>query len=609
MGLTLIMKRKFKGYPKGTVGALEELRLANFRTIFIGDNSTDLTKLTVVGVFLNRIFDSADFVVKFKRERITYVHLDISSPTKDFLNDFDLSVNRTAEGFERKSYLSFSRNFERNTLASPLLQISFAVQEVAKVLRTSRQFVIVTDSKLFSEVICHMFKTSITRRSAAVTHEFTKFFKVLSKIFVSFFWFTVNRLLSFGIGFNRKNLVLINTYLSEEQKVSSFFRDRYFPDLFERLIDTHEDTCYILSGYRWFPRKFVSRFSDLQTFIPEFKYYKFTDFFKAMRMTFDFGQISKNSFSINGVDLTYLWMRLAEIQVANWESCHFALRTRLMTNLERRGVNVGVLITEYEGMIPEKTLALSLKETKMRGSHVAVQHNHMTTQLRSFYPLVMDKALGYIPNYIIFMGLGYLNEFRNRYPNLTVYKCYSGMKISTRDLGLYRDTNTVEKKIMIVGSVREVETLELLQSVNRMYANEGHRLFLMLHPALPRDWRMRILDEAAQSNVEIYSGGFDIALKDFDTFIGSSSGGILKAFFSGKKVIRMATHYCLDIDPFTAISEFLKIDIEVEPSPQNCEDDWRQYCLTDSDFKLLAPNFQEYENSNHDLAVIIKSLM
>ena len=71
----------------------------------------------------------------------------------------------------------------------------------------------------------------------------------------------------------------------------------------------------------------------------------------------------------------------------------------------------------------------------------------------------------------------------------------------------------------------------------------------------------------------------------------------------------MATHYCLDIDPFTAISEFLKIDIEVEPSPQNCEDDWRQYCLTDSDFKLLAPNFQEYENSNHDLAVIIKSLM
>lgn len=603
------MKRQSKGHLRSASETLKRLQLADFHIVLLGEDSRDLPRLNIIGVFLNRIFDPTEFIVSLDDEQIMYAQLDVSSPTKDFLDDFDFSVNRIAGGFKRKSYLSFSRNFERNPLASPLLQMSFAVQEVAKVLTTNGPLIVVTDSKLLREVLGQVFNTGFTRRFLFVTQQISKFFKTLSRILVSSLWFMFNRLLTFGIAFKKKDLVLINTYLSEEQRVSSRFQDRYFPDLYERLIETHPDACYILSGLRWYPRRFITESNDLQTFIPEFKYYKISDFFKAIRMTFDFGQISQNSFSINGIDLTYLWMRLAEMQIADWESCHFALRTQLMKNLERRGVSVRMLITEFEGMIPEKVLALSLKNTKTQGSHVAVQHNHMTLQLRSFYPLATDKALGHMPEYIIFMDFGYLNEFKRRYPNFAIYRCYSGVNTSARALIRCSEPNKVEKNILIVGSVREVENIELIQSVSRTFGKEGYRSFLLLHPAVPRDCRIRILDEASKRNIEIYNHGFESALSNFDTFIGSSSGGLLRALFSGKRVIRIATHYCLQIDPFTAISEFLKFKLEVLPDQQNHEVDGTQYCLTNSDVSAPASEFLDSENSKHDLVEILKSLM
>jgi hypothetical protein len=603
------VKRQFKGYLKSTRLTLERLQLANFHVVLLGEDSRDLPRLNIIGVFLNRIFDPTEFIVSLEDEQIMYEQLDVSSPTKDFLDDFDVSVNRIAEGFKRKSYLSLSRNFERNTLASPLLQMSFAVQEIAKVLNANGRLIVVTDSKLLREVLGQVFDIGLTCRFLVVTQQISKFFKTVSKILVSSLWFVFNRLLTFGITFKKKDLVLINTYLSEEQRVSSRFHDRYFPNLYEKLIETHPDTCYILSGIKWYPRRFVTESNDLQTFLPEFKYYKITDFFKAIRMTFDFGQISQNSFTINGIDLTYLWMRLAEMQIADWESCHFALRTQLMTNLERGGVSVRMLITEFEGMIPEKVLALSLKNTKMQGSHVAVQHNHMTVQLRSFYPLAMDNALGHKPEYIVFMDFGYLREFKRRYPNFAIYRCYSGVDTSARVLIRCSEPNKIEKNIMIVGSVREVENFELIQSVSRTFGKEGYLSFLLLHPALPRDCRIRILDEASKRNIEIYSHGFESALSNFDTFIGSSSGGLLRALFSGKRVIRIATHYCLDMNPFTAISEFLKFKLEVVPEQQNHEVNGTQYCLTNSDVRAPASEYSDSENSKHDLVEILKSLM
>lgn len=602
------MKRLYKGYPKSIRIVVRRLQSANFQTIYFGEDARDSSRFTIVGIFMNRIFDPKDFFVGLELERISYTHLDVASPTKDFLEDFDISVTRTAEGFARKSHLSFSRNFERNPLASPLLQISFAIKEIAKFLNTNEPLIIVTDSKLLREIVCHAFEASLTCRFIIATQEITKFLKRLSRIFLSTSWFLFNKLLTVGIVFKRKNLVLINTYLSDEQRVSSRFRDRYFPDLYESLIETHADTCYLLSGFRWYPRIFINRATDLQTFLPEFKYYSFRDFLKAMRMTFDFGQISENSFLINGMDLTYLWMRLAEIQVANWESCHFALRTRLMTNLERRDVNVRMLITEYEGMITEKVLALSLKD-KVHSFYVAIQHNHMTIQLRSFFPLATDKALGQMPKLIVFMGSGYLSEFKLRYPDFAIYKSYSGMRNFDTSLLPSRDRNKWKKDLIIVGSVRKIENLELIERASRAFANDGYRLFLMLHPALPRDDRTKIIEEVSKRKIELYGDGFERALSEFDTFIGSSSGGLLRAWFSGKKVIRIASHFCLDIDPFTAISELLDIKIGGVRRQQNHEVEWLQYCLTNSDLNLLANAFQECKNSNQELADILKSLL
>lgn len=494
--------------------------------------------------------DNSDEIIKaLKLTQMPFYKITLPNISLTFLKQFDQSINTAALKVKRYEFLITSRNYERNPLVSDLAILCFIVKYVENELITKRYKYFVTDKKEVAE----FFKFKYEKRSNSSRHSkafLRNFIKELNFFVKVLYWFTRNRWLCRNIDFDPESEILINTYLSASDIKKNVFHDRYFPGLRHFLNINQLRVRYLISGEIWFPRKLIYSQSNGNIFVPEFSYYHYSDLKSAFLACLKYDELLHAELFVDDLDVSFLWKRKHQNLKFKIETMHHILRLNLINRMYEKNERFKIIISEYEGMLVEKLLAFSAKQSK-RVSVFALQHNFFSEFIRCSFPIESDNLYGFLPDKIFFIGKFYLEKFEKEYSDYANYGSCPAYRFDSQRVSFSTESR---KGIVIIGPTLFKDNESLLIEVAKNSFTLKHRpFFLIVHPSMKEREKNRVMQLAKRLDIEILDESIDYCLKHFTFFASTTSSGLLQAYLNGRKVLRFKSDSILDIDPMSVI--------------------------------------------------------
>jgi hypothetical protein len=476
----------------------------------------------------------------------------INEQATNLRQDFEKALETIAN--YKNLFWHATRTAEKNTLINPLFEDAILVHLILSHNFQKPNKVLVTDNPeliLFFKDIKDRFKIKYWLKV-----KLKPFFRQIEIQMLFILWFCGNRMASLLLP-RIHSEILIHTFLDSETMKSSKYRERYFPDLKEFYEERNISVSHLVSGAGNYPLR-IFRTMNLQGFrvFNEFKIYETRDLFFIISTVSKLRKLNAKSFMVGGIELRKL-IFIIHLQFGlDLDVYKHILRFRLGQRLGGIPNAPKVLVTEFEGMIPEKMLNAGIHSSTAKLKTFGYQHGAMFENQLCNYPTQREIDLGLVSDKIVCNGEIFRQLMKSRGIPDKMLEVGSALRLKYLHQNLNSNNNPSQKDLLVLLPMPMPDCLELIGVVEEAISDLNLQAAFKPHPMHD------ILLLAEHLNLKkhsIVNGMLEDLIFDYKVIAGMTTGALLEAGLLGLNVIRIQRQLSLDFD-----STFMNPEIRIQ---------------------------------------------
>ena len=452
-----------------------------------------------------------------------------------------------------------TRTAEKNTLINPLFEDTILAHLVMSHNFQKPNKVLVTDNPeliLFFQDINDRFQIKYWFKV-----KLKPFVHQLELQFLFIFWFFGNKVASLRLP-RTQSEIIIHTFLDGDTKESSKYRERYFPGLKEFYEERSISVSHLVSGAGNYPLR-IFRAMNLQGYrvFNEFKIYKVQDPFLTILTVFKLRKLNARSFMVGGVELRKL-MSIIHLQFGlDLDVYKHTLRFRLGQRLGGIPNAPKVLITEFEGMIPEKMLNSGVHSSNAMLKTFGYQHGAMFEHQLCNYPTQSEIEIGLVSDKIICNGEIFRQLMKSRGIPDKMLEVGSALRLRYLHQNLKSISKTNQKELLVLLPMTIPDCLELIRIVEEAISDLNVQADFKPHPM--HDISLLVEHINLKKN-SIVNGMLGDLIFDYKVIAGMTTGALLESGLLGLNVIKIQRQLSLDFD-----TTFMNPEIRMQVNNSN----------------------------------------
>ena len=485
--------------------------------------------------------------------------------------EFESALEATAAN--KNIFWRATRTAERNTLINPLFEITIIILIILQHNFKFTSKILITDDPILLSFFQH--KKNLKGFKHRIFSTLNSNLRSVKMIYSFTVWFIGNLIVSLQLP-KHKSDILIHTFVDEKSRRSNVYKERYFPGLVEWYKNNNLSVSHLVSGTSSYPLSLL-RAMNMEGYkvFNEFKLYKLQDLVFVVISIFKLQRTKFISFVIGGIELRKLISLIHSKYGIDLDVFKHILRAKFGERLGNYPKAPKILLTEFEGMIPEKMLNLGISRSRSTLKTFGFQHGAMFEHLLCNYPTKNELLLGLVPHKIISNG----SLFRD----LMISRGIPSERIVTGSALRYkylhepaRINNDVKQEALLVLLPMTIpDCLELIKLVEEAVSGLNIVIHFKPHPFNDISLLSQQID---LSRHLIIDGMLGDLIFNYKVISGMTTGALLEAGLLGLKVIKIQRQLSIDFD-----TTFLNPELRIQVS--NAQEFRKAFIsLSDSNF-------------------------
>lgn len=478
---------------------------------------------------------------------------EINELAKSHRIEFEMALEELAS--TKSVYWRATRTAEKNTLINPLFEnvilaslvLEHNFQHTSRILITDNPFLILffNNENILKRIkINLLFALKYSRRN-------------LKNLLLFVIWFLGNLIVATQIP-QKETQILIHTFIDEESRTSQVYKERYFPGLSDWYEKNNLSVSYLLSGAGNYPlRLFNAMNTQGHNVFNEFKLYKVKDLLFVVFTASKLRRPKINSFIVRNIQLKKLISLSHSEYGIDLDVYKHILRSKFGQRLGKTSNPPNVLLTEFEGMIPEKMLNLGISRSNSKIKTFGFQHGAMFQHLLCNYPTSSELSLGLVSDKIISNGLIFKDLMISR--GLPSDRIVMGSALRYRYLyeSVKIESPAPQKDLLVLLPMTIPDCLDLIRIVQEGVSNLNTTVHFKPHPFNDTSFLSKQIDLSRHTIVDNMLGNL---IFDYKVIAGMTTGALLEAGLLGLNVIKIQRQLSIDFDT-TFLNPELRIQV------------------------------------------------
>jgi hypothetical protein len=448
-----------------------------------------------------------------------------------------------------------TRTAEKNTLINPLFENTIIVNLILQHDYKRSTVVLITDNSVLLAFFQN--KNILEKIKSWPLGSIKSCLRNIKLIYFFVVWFVGNVIVASRIPY-KETEILIHTFVDEDSRSSHKYRERYFPGLVDWYTKNNLSTSHLVSGAGNYPLSlFKTMNSQGSNVFNEFKLYKFKDLIFVVNTVLKLRKTKFTSFVIGGTELKELVGLNHSKYGIDLDVYKHILRAKFGERLSRRPNPPKVLLTEFEGMIPEKMLNLGISRSSSGIKTFGFQHGAMFEHLLCNYPTEVELQLGLISEKIISNGSFFKDLMISR--GLPRDRIVTGSALRYKYLHepVSNDDNVLQKDLLVLLPMTTPDCLDLIKIVQEGVSELNTIIHFKPHPFNDINFLSQQIDLSQHFIVDDLLGNL---IFDYKVITGMTTGALLEAGLLGLKVIKIQRQLSIDFDT-TFLNPELRIQV------------------------------------------------
>lgn len=452
-----------------------------------------------------------------------------------------------------------TRTAEKNTLINPLFENVILVNLILQHDYKQKTVVLITDNSILLSFFQN--KNMLQKIKSWPLNAIKSHLRNIKLIYLFIVWFLGNLIVASRMPYKETD-ILIHVFVDENSKNSKTYREQYFPGLIDWYKQNNLSTSHLVSGVGNYPLS-LYKAMNLQgiNVFNEFKLYKFKDLIFVVNAVSKLQKTIFASFVIGGIELKELIGLNHSKYGIDLDVYKHILRTKFGERLSYKPHPPKVLLTEFEGMIPEKMLNFGIARSSSGVKTFGFQHGAMFEHLLCNYPTEVELQLGLVSEKIISNG----PFFRE----LMISRGLPGDRIVTGSALRYKyihepikvDDRMKQKDLLVLLPMTTPDCLDLIHIVEEGVKDLNTIIHFKPHPFSDVGFLSKQIDLSRHSIVTKKLGNL---IFDYKIIVGMTTGALLEAGLLGLHVIKIQRQLSLDFD-----TTFMNPEIRMQVSNSN----------------------------------------
>jgi hypothetical protein len=477
----------------------------------------------------------------------------INQLAKSHRVEFEIALEELAS--TKSVYWRATRTAEKNTLINPLFEnviLAFLVLEhnfrhTSRILITDNPFLLsfFKNQKIFERIK----NNSLSKLKYS--------WRNIKNLFLFLIWFIGNLIVAKQTP-QKESQILIHTFIDEGSRRGQIYKERFFPGLSDWYEKNNLSVSYLLSGGGNYPlRLFKAMNAHGHNVFNEFKLYKPKDLVFVVVTASKLRRTEINSFSIRDFELKKLIIHIHSEFGIDLDVYKHILRSKLGKRLGKIANPPNVLLTEFEGMIPEKMLNLGISSSNSKIKTFGFQHGAMFEHLLCNYPTSSELRLGLVSDKIISNGSIFKDLMISR--GLPSDRIVTGSALRYRYLheSIKTESPVGQKDLLVLLPMTIPDCVELIRMVQEGVSKLNTTVHFKPHPFNDISFLSHHIDLSRHTIVDNMLGNL---IFDYKVIAGMTTGALLEAGLLGLNVIKIQRHLSIDFDT-TFLNPELRIQV------------------------------------------------
>ena len=449
-----------------------------------------------------------------------------------------------------------TRTAEKNTLINPLFENTIIVNLILQHDYKRDTVILITDN---STILSFFQNKNVLEKIKSRSLDAIKSrLRNIKLIYLFIVWFIGNLIVASRLPYKETD-ILIHTFIDEDSKNSNMYRERYFPGLVDLYKKNNLSTSHLVSGAGNYP---LSIFKAMNTqgsnVFNEFKLYKLKDLIFVVNTVSKLRKTKFTSFVIGNTELKEL-VRLNHSKYGiDLDVYKHILRAKFGERLGSKPNPPKVLLTEFEGMIPEKMLNLGISRSSSGVKTFGFQHGAMFEHLLCNYPTEVELQLGLVSEKIISNGSFFKDLMISR--GLPRDRIVTGSALRYKYLyePVNNDNHVMQKDLLVLLPMTIPDCLDLIKIVQEGVSELNTIIHFKPHPFSDVNFLSEQIDLSRHCIVDDLLGNL---IFNYKVITGMTTGALLEAGLLGLKVIKIQRQLSIDFD-----TTFLNPDLRIQVS-------------------------------------------
>ena len=478
---------------------------------------------------------------------------EINELAKSHRIEFEMALEELAS--TKNVYWRATRTGEKNTLINPLFENVILALLVLEHNFQHISRILITDNPLLLSFFSNqnIFERIKNNSLFALKHSQHN----VKNLFLFLNWFIGNLIVAKQIP-QKETQILIHTFIDEESRRSQIYKERYFPGLSDWYEKNNLSVSYLLSGGGNYPLRLFNAMNEHgHNVFNEFKLYKLIDLVFVVLTASKLRRTKIKSFIVRNIELKKLISSTHSEYGIDLDVYRHILRSKFGQRLGKTSNPPNVLLTEFEGMIPEKMLNLGISRSNSKIKTFGFQHGAMFEHLLCNYPTISELRLGLVSDKIISNGSIFKDLMISR--GLPGDRVVTGSALRYRYLHESMKTESLaeQKDLLVLLPMTIPDCLDLIRIVQEGVRDLNTTVHFKPHPFNDISFLSQQIDLSRHTIVDNMLGNL---IFDYKVIAGMTTGALLEAGLLGLNVIKIQRQLSIDFDT-TFLNPELRIQV------------------------------------------------
>jgi hypothetical protein len=401
-------------------------------------------------------------------------------------------------------------------------------------------------------------------------------------------WFVGNLIVALRLPLINANII-IHTFVDEASGNSQIYEERYFPGLAKYYEDNGLSVSHLVSNAGNFPLNlFNAMNAQGYRVCNEFKFYRIFDLIFVARTVLKIRRAESTAFIVDGFDFQNV-VNVTHLRYGiDLDVFKHILRFRFAKRLGNSLNPPKIVVTEFEGMIPEKMLNLGVSNSPVKT--IGFQHGAMFEHLLCNYPTKAELELGLVSDKIICNGTVFQNLIASKGIPRNRLVTGSALRYKYLHKQSMQNIQLAQNELLVLLPMTTPDCLDLIKIVQDGLSDLQIVAHFKPHPLNNLVFLSQNIDLSRHSIVNDTLGNL---VFDYKIITGMTTGALLEVSLLGLQVVKIQRQLSLDFDT-TFMNPELRIQVDNAAEFRNAVISLRDNYLEDSrriNLKLMDEYF------------------